>query len=53
VAAAVSGVLDAQRVVLATGGRSLPKTGSDGHGYALARGLGHTLTPSIFPGLVR
>ena len=31
----------AARVVLATGGRSLPKTGSDGGGYALARSLGH------------
>jgi len=44
--------LDAARVILATGGRSLPKTGSDGGGYALARGLGHSLTPRIFPGLV-
>jgi len=42
----------ASRVVLATGGRSLPKTGSDGGGYALAGSLGHTLTPRIFPGLV-
>jgi predicted Rossmann fold flavoprotein len=42
----------AGRVVLATGGRSLPKTGSDGGGYALAQALGHTLTPRIFPGLV-
>jgi len=42
----------AGRVVLATGGRSLPKTGSDGAGYALVRGLGHSLTPRIFPGLV-
>jgi predicted Rossmann fold flavoprotein len=42
----------AAHVVLATGGRSLPKTGSDGGGYALARALGHTLTPLVFPGLV-
>src|SRR4051812_15560659 len=28
-------------VVLATGGRSLPKTGSDGAGYAFAQALGH------------
>jgi predicted Rossmann fold flavoprotein len=42
----------ADRVVLATGGKSLPKTGSDGGGYALARALGHSLTPRIFPGLV-
>jgi predicted Rossmann fold flavoprotein len=44
--------LEASRVVVATGGRSLPKTGSDGGGYALVRGLGHSLTPRIFPGLV-
>lgn len=36
----------ARRIVLATGGRSLPKTGSDGHGYELARSLGHTITPT-------
>jgi predicted Rossmann fold flavoprotein len=45
-------VIRSPRVVLATGGRSLPKTGSDGGGYALAETLGHTLTPRIFPGLV-
>ena len=44
--------LRAARVLLATGGMSLPKTGSDGGGYALARTLGHSLTPRIFPGLV-
>src|SRR5438067_6757009 len=37
--------LDAKHIVLATGGRSVPKTGSDGSGYALARALGHTITP--------
>jgi predicted Rossmann fold flavoprotein len=42
----------AARVILCTGGRSLPKTGSDGHGYAIARSLGHTITPRVFPGLV-
>jgi predicted Rossmann fold flavoprotein len=39
-------------VVLATGGRSLPKTGSDGIGYDLARALGHSLvetTPGLAP----
>jgi predicted Rossmann fold flavoprotein len=41
----------ARRVVLATGGLSLPKTGSDGGGYALARSLGHGLAPT-FPALV-
>lgn len=45
------GQLTAPRVVLATGGLSLPKTGSDGSGYALARALGHTLVPTT-PALV-
>ncbi len=43
--------LGARRVVLATGGRSLPKSGSDGGGYGLARRLGHTLVPQT-PALV-
>ena len=41
----------ARRVILATGGRSLPRTGSDGSGYGLARRLGHQVTPTV-PGLV-
>jgi predicted Rossmann fold flavoprotein len=41
----------ASRLILATGGQSLPKTGSDGHGYTLARSLGHTVTRT-FPALV-
>lgn len=44
--------LSARRVILATGGRSLPKSGSDGQGYTLARALGHSLTKRIFPALV-
>ncbi len=32
-------------VVLATGGCSYPRTGSDGSGYRLAKELGHTLIP--------
>jgi predicted Rossmann fold flavoprotein len=43
--------IDARRVILATGGRSVPKTGSDGSGYALARSLGHTVG-EVFPALV-
>jgi predicted Rossmann fold flavoprotein len=46
-----AGTLRASRVILATGGRALPKSGSDGHGYELARRLGHTTTPRILPGL--
>ncbi|MBL8746265.1 MAG: aminoacetone oxidase family FAD-binding enzyme [Phycisphaerae bacterium] len=44
--------LEASRVILATGGRALPKSGSDGHGYTIARSLGHTITPAIHPALV-
>ena len=43
---------DARAVVLATGGRSLPKTGSDGGGYELASRLGHgyiETTPALVP----
>ncbi|MEO8216827.1 MAG: NAD(P)/FAD-dependent oxidoreductase [Acidobacteriota bacterium] len=43
--------LRASRVVLASGGRSVPQTGSDGAGYEIARSLGHSITPT-FPGLV-
>ena len=32
-------------VILATGGASYPKTGSDGSGYRLAESMGHTITP--------
>lgn len=46
------GMMKAKRVILATGGRSLPKSGSDGHGYALAKSLGHTVTTPILPALV-
>ncbi len=41
----------AQRVVLSTGGLALPRTGSDGFGYTLARSLGHTVTDT-WPALV-
>ncbi len=44
--------LRARRVILATGGMALPKTGSDGHGYTIAKSLGHTITPRVFPALV-
>src|SRR6185437_4990843 len=37
------GAVAARFVVLATGGLSLPKTGSDGGGYEIARTLGHTI----------
>lgn len=43
--------IQAKFVVLATGGKSLPKTGSDGFGYELAESLGHSIL-SPTPGLV-
>lgn len=46
------GAITCRAVVLATGGKSLPKSGSDGHGHALATSLGHTITPRVFPSLV-
>jgi hypothetical protein len=46
------GEIEASQIVLATGGKSLPKTGSDGHGYEIAQSLGHTITPRVFPALV-
>jgi predicted Rossmann fold flavoprotein len=45
------GRVDTRYVVLATGGTSVPKTGSDGHGYEIARTFGHTIT-TVFPALV-
>jgi len=44
------GDFDAGAVVLATGGQSLPKTGSDGAGYGIAQRLGHSITATT-PGL--
>ena len=46
------GEIEAGTLILATGGMSLPKSGSDGHGYAIARSFGHTTTGRIFPALV-
>jgi predicted Rossmann fold flavoprotein len=40
------GPIRARAVILATGGLSLPKTGSDGAGYELARRFGHTIVPT-------
>ena len=37
--------LAADRVILATGGRSYPATGSTGDGYAMVEALGHTILP--------
>lgn len=39
--------IEARAVILATGGLSFPRTGSDGTGYALATSLGHSLVPPV------
>jgi len=46
------GALRATSLILATGGKSLPKSGSDGHGFTLAKALGHSITARVFPALV-
>jgi len=45
------GALYARQVIMATGGRSLPRTGSDGSAWAIVRRLGHTVTET-YPALV-
>ena len=45
-------VINAKSVVIACGGASYPKTGSDGSGHRLAQSVGHTITqirPSLVP----
>ena len=41
----------ADKVIIATGGKSYPGTGSTGDGYELARSVGHTVTP-LKPSLI-
>ena len=40
------GILEANSVILATGGASYPTTGSTGDGYGIASQLGHTIVPA-------
>lgn len=40
------------RVIIATGGKAMPASGSDGYGYELAKSMGHTIT-DIYPALVQ
>lgn len=46
--ATVEDVKPAPAVIIATGGKSYPVTGSTGDGYEMAAALGHTVTP-LFP----
>ena len=40
-------VLEADKVILTTGGKAFPKSGSDGSGYALAQSFGHGLVTPL------
>ena len=45
-------IINADKIILATGGKSYPLTGSTGDGYVMAQKLGHTITkinPSLVP----
>lgn len=45
-------LVNADKIILATGGKSYPTTGSSGDGYELAKKLGHNITnikPSLIP----
>lgn len=44
--------LEADKIILATGGKTYPETGSTGDGYEIVKKLGHTITdirPSLVP----
>jgi predicted Rossmann fold flavoprotein len=41
------GTLRAGRVIVSAGGRSLPRSGSDGSGWEILQQLGHTITPTF------
>ncbi len=42
-----AGVVRAASLILATGGRSYPKTGATGDGYGMAAAFGHTITSTV------
>ncbi len=47
-----NGIIECDKVIVATGGKSYPTTGSTGDGYRFARELGHTIVepkPSLVP----
>jgi predicted Rossmann fold flavoprotein len=51
-----AGPFQAKRLIVATGGLALPKSGSDGTGLAMMRRLGHTTiptTPALSPLILR
>ena len=46
------GIVLARYVIVCTGGKSLPKSGSDGSGYQLLEKLGHSIAKPLVPALV-
>jgi len=45
-------IIEAKNIILATGGKSYPRTGSTGDGYVMVKKLGHTVTklnPALIP----
>ena len=47
-----TGIIECDKIILATGGKSYPTTGSTGDGYKFAEKLGHTIVkpkPSLVP----
>ena len=44
--------IKAKNIILATGSKAAPKTGSDGSGYDLAKKLGHSIIPPL-PSLIQ
>ncbi|HOP57595.1 MAG TPA: NAD(P)/FAD-dependent oxidoreductase [Bacillota bacterium] len=42
----------ADKVIISTGGKAMPKSGSEGSGYVIAQSLGHTIT-DVFPALTK
>lgn len=47
----INGSILCKKAVISTGGKASPSQGSDGSGYALAKQLGHSVTP-LYPALV-
>ena len=47
-----NGIIKADKVIIATGSKAAPKTGSDGFGYKLLKNLGHTII-DVLPALVQ
>ncbi|MFA7561548.1 MAG: NAD(P)/FAD-dependent oxidoreductase [Candidatus Izemoplasmatales bacterium] len=45
-------IINADKVIIATGGKAMPLTGSDGSGYDIACSFGHKLI-DVFPALVK